>query len=80
MGCQYISHEFQQLFKAHQITVSMSGTGNCYDNAAMESFFHMNKRNKVSLNISKFSINRQRLHSTLGYVTPSDFEAKEPAP
>ncbi len=39
-GCQYTSHEFQELLKANRIIISMSGTGNCYDNAAMESFFH----------------------------------------
>lgn len=81
-GCQYTSHEFQQLLKAQQITVSMSGTGNCYDNAAMESFFHTLKTEHVyfehyqTREQAKQSIfeyvevfyNRQRLHSTLGYL------------
>ena len=89
-GCQYTSHAFQQLLKAHQITVSMSGTGNCYDNAAMESFFHTLKTEHVyfehyqTREEAKQSIfeyvevfyNRQRLHSTLGYLTPNQFEAK----
>lgn len=89
-GCQYTSHEFQQLLKAHQITISMSGTGNCYDNAAMESFFHTLKTEHVyfehyrTREQAKRSIfeyveifyNRQRLHSTLGYSTPNEFEAK----
>jgi putative transposase len=39
-GSQYTSREFQRLMKLYQIAVSMSATGNCYDNAAMESFFH----------------------------------------
>lgn len=89
-GCQYTSHEFQQLLKAHQISISMSGTGNCYDNAAMESFFHTLKTEHVyfehylTREQAKQSIfeyvevfyNRQRLHSTLGYLTPTDFESK----
>lgn len=93
-GCQYTSHEFQQLLKAHQITVSMSGTGNCYDNAAMESFFHTLKTEHVyfehylTREQAKRSIfeyvevfyNRQRLHSTLGYLTPNDFETKGRCP
>jgi putative transposase len=93
-GCQYTSHEFQQLLKTHQITVSMSGTGNCYDNAAMESFFHTLKTEHVyfehyqTREQAKRSIfeyvevfyNRQRLHSTLGYATPNEFEAKGRCP
>ena len=39
-GSQYTSEEFQQLLKLQRVKVSMSGTGNCYDNAAMETFFH----------------------------------------
>lgn len=39
-GSQYCAHLYQQLLSEHKITCSMSGTGNCYDNAAMESFFH----------------------------------------
>ena len=37
-GVQYASDDYQQLLKAHGIQVSMSGRGNCYDNAMMESF------------------------------------------
>ncbi|WP_425169610.1 IS3 family transposase [Legionella sp.] len=68
----------------------MSGAGNCYDNAAMERFFHTLKTEHVyfehycSREQAKCSIfeyvevfyNRQRLHSTLGYVTPNDVETK----
>ena len=93
-GCQYTSQEFQALLKAHQITISMSGTGNCYDNAAMESFFHTLKTEHVyfehylTREQAKRSIfeyvevfyNRLRIHSTLGYVTPNDFEAKGRCP
>ena len=34
-GCQYCSHDYQKLLRKHGFSVSMSGTGNCYDNAAL---------------------------------------------
>ena len=66
----------------------MSGTGNCYDNAAMESFYHTLKTEHVyfehyrTRQEAKQSIfeyievfyNRQRRHSTLGYLSPASFE------
>lgn len=89
-GCQYTSSDFQQLLKSHQIIVSMSGTGNCFDNAAMESFFHTLKTEHIYFEYyltreqAKLSIfewveifyNRNRRHSTLGYLTPMAFENK----
>jgi putative transposase len=87
-GCQYTSHNFQQLLKKYSITVSMSGAGICYDNAAMESFFHTLKtehiyfecystREQAKRNIFEYVevfYNRKRRHSTLGYVAPIEFE------
>jgi putative transposase len=87
-GTQYSSHDFQALLRLHGIYASMSGTGNCYDNAAMESFFHSLKTEHVyfehyeTREQAKQSIfeyvevfyNRQRLHSTLGYLSPLAFE------
>lgn len=89
-GSQYTSADFQDLLKKHQIKPSMSGTGNCYDNAAMESFYHTLKTEHVYFEYyetreeAKKSIfeyvevfyNRQRRHSTLGYSSPMFFEKR----
>jgi putative transposase len=89
-GSQYASKAFQGLLKAHQILISMSGGGNCYDNAAMESFFHTLKtecvyqkavyttRKEAEQDIFDYVetfYNPKRLHSTLNYVSPKAFEA-----
>jgi transposase InsO family protein len=88
-GSQYAAHAYQDLLAQHHITVSMSRTGNCYDNAAMESFFRTLKAECVDLHVFQSHdlarsvifeflevyYNRQRLHSTLGYCTPAAFEA-----
>lgn len=88
-GSQYTSATFQQLLADHHITVSMSGTGNCYDNAPMESFFAQLKTEWVyhcrypSRQAAKTSIfayiegfyNTQRLHSALDYCSPTQLEA-----
>lgn len=87
-GCQYTSEEFGRLAKQNGILLSMSGTGNCYDNAVAESFFHTLKTEHVYQNTfhtreeAKRSIfeyievfyNRRRLHSFLGYLSPEEFE------
>lgn len=87
-GSQYTSRSFQELLIHHGIRVSMSGTGNCYDNAAMESFFHTLKtehvyceryktREEATKSIFEYVevfYNRQRRHSTLNYMTPLTFE------
>ncbi len=87
-GSQYTSQNFQKKLARYNITASMSGKGNCYDNAAMESFFHTLKTEHVyferyqTREKAKHSIfeyvevfyNRQRRHSTLNYKTPLTFE------
>jgi len=87
-GCQYTSKEFKELALSHGITLSMSGKGHCYDNAVAESFFHTLKAEEIHFNHyrtreeAKVAIfeyievfyNRQRLHSTLGYKSPCEFE------
>ena len=87
-GSQYTSRDFQKKLSQHTIIASMSGTGNCYDNAAMESFFHTLKtehvyferyqtREQAQKSIFEYIevfYNRQRRHSTLNYMTPLAFE------
>jgi putative transposase len=87
-GCQYTCEAFQQLLVANGITCSMSGKGNCYDNAVAESFFHTLKTecvyferyvSRMDARLSIFEYveifyNNQRRHSTLGYASPSEFE------
>jgi transposase InsO family protein len=87
-GCQYTSYEFRELAEKYGIKLSMSGKGNCYDNAVAESFFHTLKTEHTSFcryrirEEAKSSIfeyietfyNRKRLHSTNGYLSPEEFE------
>jgi transposase InsO family protein len=87
-GVQYASHDYRQLLSSLKALPSMSSTGNCYDNAAMESFWSSLKTE--SLHQLQFSTrhaarlaifdyietfyNPKRLHSALGYHSPVDFE------
>ena len=87
-GCQYTGSAFQKLLKINDIICSMSSTGNCYDNAVAESFFHTLKTEHIyfehyeTREQAKQSIfeyvevfyNRRRRHSTLGYLSPDMFE------
>jgi transposase InsO family protein len=87
-GVQYASDCYVQLLADWQCTSSMSGVGNCYDNAPMESFFGTLKseccapepfatraeaRQQIFVFIESF-YNRQRRHSALGYLSPDEFE------
>lgn len=87
-GTQYASDAYVQLLKEHRIRISMSRTGNPYDNARAERFFKTLKYEEIYLNeydnlaearfrISEFLddiYNHKRLHSKLGYVPPAEFE------
>ena len=87
-GSQYGSFDFQKELELAGVTCSMSSTGNCYDNAAMESFFSSLKveciqgrsyRTREQARSDLFDwieswYNRKRRHSYLGYVSPEQFE------
>jgi len=87
-GGQYTSTAVQALLARHQIQASMGSTGDCYDNAAMESFFSTLKRECVARHIFtsravartvifdfiEVFYNRVRRHSALGYLSPLAFE------
>jgi putative transposase len=89
-GCQYAAAIYQTLLSRHQMIPSMSRVGCCYDNAAMESFFATLKRELIHRHIfdtrqqAQTAIfqyieafyNRQRRHSSLGYLSPEAFEAQ----
>jgi transposase InsO family protein len=89
-GSQYAATRYQRLLHKRGITPSMSRTGNCWDNACVESFFGTLKRELVyhrryeTRNAARQDIfeyievfyNRRRRHSTLGYDSPAEFEAR----
>src|SRR3989338_9941470 len=87
-GSQYASDSFRRELKLNCITPSMSRKGNCYDNAVVESFFKSLKaeipkedrsktregtKSRIFEYIEVF-YNRKRLHSTLGYKSPVEYE------
>ena len=87
-GSQYASVDYQTLLKDEGITVSMSRKGNCWDNSVMERFFgslkseRTNGRKYITREQAKADVidyiemfyNSHRLHSTLGYVSPMQYE------
>ena len=87
-GCTYASEDYQVALEAHGITCSMSRRGNCYDNAVMESFFATVKSEEAerfdSHGEAKMALfdfievfyNQQRRHSTLGQISPAEFERR----
>ena len=87
-GSQYASHDYQNALLKAKMNCSMSRKGNCWDNAVAESFFGTIKTEFIhSTTFSTCAIartaiaewievfyNRQRLHSTIGFLSPSQFE------
>jgi len=93
-GSQYTSEQFQRSLTDHGVTCSMSRSGNCWDNAAMESFFSSLKTERTARKtyrtrddakadvfdyIERF-YNPTRRHSTIGYISPMEFEMQAGLP
>jgi putative transposase len=89
-GSQYASEQFQQLMADNGVACSMSRSGNVWDNAAMESFFSSLKTERIGKKVYRSRdaaradvfdyierfYNPVRRHSTLGYLSPLEFERK----
>ena len=88
-GSQFTAEVYRQVLRQHGCVQSMSRKGNCWDNAAMESFYstlefeclrghHFMTRSQAKTEVFTYIetfYNRKRLHSTLDYVSPEEFEA-----
>jgi putative transposase len=89
-GSQYTSDDFREALEQQGIQCSMSGRGNCYDNAVVESFFGILKRERVNrvryrtreearadvFEYIECFYNRQRRHGYLGNISPATFEER----
>jgi putative transposase len=90
-GVQYTSSRYRELLDLHGVRASMSRTGNCYDNAMVESFwgklktemvYHEHFATKTQARAAVFEYievfyNRKRLHAALDYLSPEQFEARQ---
>jgi transposase InsO family protein len=88
-GCQYTSADYANIARAHGVVLSVGRTGQCWDNAVAESFFATIKRElidtrawptRAGLRTAIFDwiegwYNTRRLHSSLGYLSPANYEA-----
>jgi len=88
-GVQFCCHGFRSVLAGHKFVQSMSRKGNCWDNAVAESFFRTlkteliyhvalldeNHARHVLFNYIELFYNRQRIHATLGYVSPAQYES-----
>jgi putative transposase len=89
-GSQYCANEYQAELRRHGIVISMSGKGNCYDNAMVETFFKTLKselvwrtvfqtRAEATEALARYSdgfYNPRRRHSALGFESPVQFEKR----
>jgi transposase InsO family protein/transposase-like protein len=92
-GSQYCSAPYQRLITKHKLLCSMSGKGNCFDNACVESFFHTLKVERIHgerfygrtplrhavFEYIEVDYNRTRRHSNNGMISPDQFEAQQVA-
>ena len=90
-GCTYASEDYRARLEQHQITCSMSRRGNCYDNAVMESWFSTVKSEEgerfesyahakeALFDYIEVFYNQRRRHSTLGQISPAEFERRTAA-
>ena len=89
-GSQYACHEYQKRIEQYVMISSMSRKGNCWDNAPMERFFRSLKSERLSLcrfetrHAAKAEVldyitfyNADRLHSTIDYMSPMDYEKEQ---
>ena len=93
-GVQYACDDYQQALADAEIAVSMSRKGDCWDNAVVESFFSTLKQELVYrttfadhdaaraalFHYIETFYNRRRLHSSLGYLSPVEYERRAAAP
>ena len=89
-GSQYASKEYRKRLKTYRMKASMSRKGNCYDNACIESFHSVLKKEFIYCTRFKTKseaqqemfeyielfYNRKRIHGSLGYVSPIQFEVQ----
>lgn len=89
-GSVYCGWQHRDLIRKYGLVASMSGRGNCYDNALVESFFHTLKVESIHgeplvspetlrrqlFEYIEVEYNRTRRHSALGYISPDAFEAQ----
>ena len=92
-GSQYCSYAYRDIIEKHELKLSMSRKGNCWDNAVAESFFHSLKveaihnaplMDRETMRQTVFEYieiddNRTRRHSALGYLSPANYEIKNVA-
>lgn len=87
-GSTYTSEDYLKLLEKHGIVCSMSRTGNCYDNAAMESWFStfktelgetfesIGRGKELAFDYIEVFYNQRRRHSSIGYVSPAELERR----